>query len=320
MADFGCFMWGANVTSSNRAVRFQRTAGAGAGTFTASMSIAPTTFPEYIPAGNGATAYDLWQNLADAMTTADGTAVQGVYTVTWESDSVTGMTGKVKITNSAGNDFTILWADALTTADPAWFGCTIASSLSDDTPTYASTASSSGVVTSRHTSSLWWGPQQAFWVHEYQASGIARVFQTESFDGSVIVTDRLMRKHDFPMRTTGQASDYSNVGGHVRVRVDLVEREYVYPPHSDGSNDCNQNLLMWWAERASKGGWFLVAESNAAPGFSTSIKYRTCRLMRQQCESFEDIARQREDIASPQFWAIDVTLRAVAGSEIAAGG
>jgi hypothetical protein len=307
VAKFGGLMWGANVTSSTNVLKFQRAAVVK----TATLDTSAVTFADWIPAGNASTDYDLLKNLADAMNAGD--PAQN-YTVALQTDSVTGMTGKITIANTAA--FEILWSNAATTVDPAWFGFAPAACFRETGYTYTdSTAASS--YTGTHSSSLLWFPQKQAAFHDYQIGGHARVVQTRSLDGANIRTHRFSVRNDFPTYTVTAMTNHAALGGRGRMEWQNVDESRIHPSTSD--TDKNRSLLMWWAERASQGKWFLACEDNAAPGFSTATRFRLARCSGEVLEDFGAVIRKRPE-AAPQLWTVDIPLIAVASGECSAGG
>jgi len=109
------------IDASNGGVRVRE------GATTATATIAPGT---YSLRGDGV-ADDLWKAFITALQAATASANTYSGGVVFDSDPAS-PTAEVTFSRATGSDsFQILWADALTTADPAWWGFTDANTALD---------------------------------------------------------------------------------------------------------------------------------------------------------------------------------------------
>jgi len=152
---------------------------------TATSGSNPTNLPDWLVTGNGdSPRYDLFQNLADAMTAADA---GGNYTAVYTTGS-DGITGKMLITETGAQNFSIHWTDANTTIDPEWFGF------------FSDSADSAGAsnYTSPGSSVLGWFPLVPASTRTFEPDAHSVVFSEMSTDMSRMVTNRvaLLRQSD----------------------------------------------------------------------------------------------------------------------------
>lgn len=273
MADnpYQLIMWGPEIQAGvNDVVRFRRDVT----TYTATLTAAPASgnMPRFIPAGDGG-AYDLWQNLADAMGTADA---GDTYTVTWVAEGSAsaskGITGIVQIDNTLGG-LTMLWSDPLTTADPAWFGGAPHPDLfQDESGVLADKAAVGNRVTSDYSSSLVWAPQKLKREQLQSPAPQSVTNQTISLDRTKHVTTKLAKRTPIMRRkfTTIVNGDYDQAGGNAYIDWTNLEGVRVEVANLDaGSEDVNQSLYPFF-DHASGGGWFLVTENQEDPFSGTA--------------------------------------------------
>lgn len=131
-ADHVVFLRAIVIDATNKAIRMKE------GATTSTVTLVEGT---YYLRGDGA-ADDLLKIVDDALTSHVG-ANTYVVSVAWSADPAAGA-AVVTITQSGGATFQLLWADVLTTFDPAWLGFADANTA-DSTAAKASTLSPSAV-------------------------------------------------------------------------------------------------------------------------------------------------------------------------------
>lgn len=317
---YAVLMWGAEVTSANNAIWFQRTTGAPAHVATAaSLSTAPgSDIPDFIPIGNGA-SYDLLASLAAALTAADGT---DTYSVTLATDATTGrITGAVRIENDAGNDFTLFWPNVATTARADWFGHYAAPTFVRTSPSYSNRSSTSGVLQLDRMSSLIWVAPEATALHLYEPNPTARVVGLRTISGRSHTRRIAVRAPSAFTTLSEQITQKGTTGNQVGGRLFLeFDRLAVEQAHRT-SPKFNRSLEPWW-DHASAGKWFLLFEDQAkiAAGTGGDEKVLFCRLLDETMrEDYGAIVTQQSQ-ASPRYFDARMTLESVDVNHLGAGG
>ena len=314
----GILMWGAQLTSANNGFRFTRTTGVGASSWTAALTTAPTVLPDWIPSGSAVAAYDLLANLKAAMDLADP---NDTYEVSLQADAVTGMTGRVVITNEQGNSWRPDWTHAAMTVDPSWFGFGAAQVFSP--PTLAVPAAAVA-HTGNQLSSLLWAPQRPFWEHELEPMSMARTVQSRSISGRIYTRSLAVRtpKHSHRWGTVDGEDYGATWGGRMRLVVRELEHDYVHVPNDDDYTDAlwkaNQSLEVWW-DHARQGKWFIVVEDNAAPGLTINSDLHFARLTGDGLERYDALVR-RTPRESPMTWDLEMEVEVVDLQDLGAGG
>lgn len=314
------FMWGANVTSSNCTMRFQRTAGAGASTWDATLSTSPgSDVPDFLPIGNGA-SYDLLKSVKDAMDLQDP---NDTYTVSLLTDGTTGrINGKIRIVNDQAHAFTIKHSHANTTINAHWLGGHRAEVFQRTQAPGDDASDASGVLDSQGFSSLMWVTPYPAGLHLYEGSprAITRTMRTlsgrsssrrlavRSPSGWLTLADQIAQK----------ATTANQDGGQIAFEADGLDLQYV---HRSVAANYNTSLEVWW-DHASQGKWFALFEDEALirSGSGQTEAMRFCRLLDQDAQEDYDRIVTQQSQPSPRLFDVRMTLDCIDINHLSAGG
>lgn len=286
-------MWGAAITASTNVLRIEPDSGAPDVDVT--LTVAPTTVPDWLPTGDGG-AYDLLQNLEDALNTAD---VSNNYVVT--------LTAAWHITIAADSNFEIHWDDAATTIDPEILGW------------FADSADSAGAnsYTSPAQSSLVWYPQQAVAQAQFPPVPHTMTLSHRTITGKRITRQIAYVAPSGHTRTFAEMlSSSSTHRGECSLRIEALDSQYVY--ESPTLNDSLDALVHWYAH-ASAGKWFAVFESNEQPGIASTTRGHWAVLHPDHMSTFGRIA-SRVQIATPVLYNVEFRYDVIPLADLAAGG